>query len=376
MHTQKKHCKSAVCRSGLHFICLALYEQVELCHWGHRNRCCVVCLCVPESNKQIIFCFKKQLMKTKINNFVSSVAAFFLHLWENLFWRKYCSWGLPEQKAWTHAVIMQHKGRVSATRRLSESSTEKRQRHQSHQRQHHVPPCSSFFPYFLSFPSARLNTRFKVFFTTLAGRGWCPRGHYPDTVVQLSSNLANLKSFLDIMSWFVKPSEVHPKGRLRLKGCQTKEMLVRQVQDKFTFKSYNASNVSDMLRILQRTLLHAHPYSTFLYPPLSFFPFLPPFWSLLPLLSLLGMIWSLSLQGCITSVLSPNTSWRSLQTFHHSTFPESASWSPYVSQITVSATISPPYCCLFDFFTVTFFTLAVVRHLFCSTETLPVHCRF
>lgn len=106
--------------------------------------------------------------------------------------------------------------------------------------------------------------------------------------------------------------------------------------------------------------------------PLSFclsFPFSLPFDPCcLCSPAVLGMIWSLSLQGCITSVLSPNTSWRSLQTFHHSTFPESASWSPYVSQITVSATISPPYCCLFEFFTIIFFTLALVRHLFCSTE--------
>lgn len=35
-----------------------------------------------------------------------------------------------------------------------------------------------------------------------------------------------------------------------------------------------------------------------------------------------SLIWSVSLQGCNTSVLSPNTSWRSLQTFHHSAFPE------------------------------------------------------
>lgn len=167
-------------------------------------------------------------------------------------------------------------------------------------------------------------------------------------------------------------------------------MLARRVQDKFTFKSHNVSNISDLLRILQRTLLHdlfsnMH-FLTFLnFPssspvPLSFclsFPFSLPFDPCcLCSPAVLSMISSLSLRGCITSVLSLNTSWRSLQTFHHGIFPESASWSPDVSQITVLAPISPPYCCLFEFFTVTFFTLAVVRHLFCSTKTLPVHCLF
>lgn len=68
-------------------------------------------------------------------------------------------------------------------------------------------------------------------------------------------------------------------------------------------------------------------------------PSFPPSHSLSALLSLLpslspfdlrclfspavfSLIWSVSLQGCNTSMLSPNMSWRSLRTFHHSTFPE------------------------------------------------------
>lgn len=35
-----------------------------------------------------------------------------------------------------------------------------------------------------------------------------------------------------------------------------------------------------------------------------------------------SLIWSVSLQGCNTSMLPPNKSWRSLRTFHYSTFPE------------------------------------------------------
>lgn len=61
-------------------------------------------------------------------------------------------------------------------------------------------------------------------------------------------------------------------------------------------------------------------------PPLPLFSFSPSFLPFDPCClfspAVFGLIWSVSLQGCNTSMLSPNTSWRSLQTFHHSAFPE------------------------------------------------------
>ncbi len=70
-----------------------------------------------------------------------------------------------------------------------------------------------------------------------------------------------------------------------------------------------------------------------------------------------SLIWSVSLQGCNTSMLSPNTSWRSLQTFQHSVFPEQSMLSgvlmcprslsslPYLHHAAVSSSSSPSPSC-------------------------------
>lgn len=182
MHTQKKHCKSAVRRNGSHFICLVLvYEQVELCHWGHRNRdrCCVVCLCVPLSQTNKWSCFKKkQLMKNQIKKkkFSSSVAAFSLHLWENLFWRKILF--LSQRNYWTEGI---NRCSDEAAQRQSECRTKTRwhfntfwewyreKEMSSISLKAKYTPCTTMLTFlpliFLSFSSVSLNIMFKGHFS-------------------------------------------------------------------------------------------------------------------------------------------------------------------------------------------------------------------